>query len=978
MAWPLSQDYNEAIQDPAQSFSDPELRGGQPTLNALGLPMPRSGNFADVYEVLCPESGNRWAVKCFTREVPGLQQRYAAIGEHLARLRLPFAVEFHYLEQGLRIRGQWYPVLKMRWVEGLLLNEFVRGTLEKPTSLEALAQVIVRMGRRLREAQVAHGDLQHGNIILVPASNGGALAVKLIDYDGMFVPALARSKSGEVGHPSYQHPQRLREAAYGADVDRFPLLLLYAAIRSLRVGGRALWDRYDNGDNLLFREQDLRRPAESPLFKELWQTADAAVHDLAGHLALASVGLLDRVPLLDQVLIGESVLPLSAAQEAQVTRLLGPGATVTRTSPKPRPVAVTERPASVADEAQAAFAALTDTAPPKPVRKASSSNQAIPLWVGAAVAVGVLGLVAGVAFIVLWGRSGRPTERAALVQNQHIVDTGRRPTQPEQSRPAPTERGKEPTKPPPEPPRAAPAEPDKEPTKPPPEGSPPSTKPEPAPPPREEKPTPSLKPQSEPAVPKPVSEGGKLVVPEEGELAAAEKEIKAIFVTVDPKRKPPETQALAARLLQAARDTKDQPAARYVLLREARDLAAKAGDLALAMRAAASLSEQFAVSAFEAKTAALDLAGRSAPTPLAQLQVAELAVTLAEEAEAADDYEAAARLVKVAQAAPLASNKGLATVVHERSAEVEHLGKAYTAIKEALRMVADKSADADANLAVGRFLCLQKGDWDKGATLLAKGGNAPLKDLATKELAGPTEPSPQVELGDGYKALAEGETGTPKTNLLRRACWWYEKAEAKLAGLGQGQVTKKIAEISKALPSMQLTIEFAKWGADTSWVEVLAPVRARQAPARGQPFNVKALELGIPDPAFGKNKSLVIVYRYRDRVGLSIKGDASVAAIPAGPTSAELEPGKPTPGQELVVLYARYGADDQWGDGTSKAQALVKGPTLTITPGDLGLGDPAPNKHKAMVIVYRYGGGLRLSITGQDETAVLGAPTVRP
>ena len=93
MAWPLPQDYNEAIQNPRHNFSDPELRGGDPVLNALGLPIPCSGNFADVYEVRSP-SGGRWAVKCFTREVPGLRERYAAISRHLQGVRLPFVVDF--------------------------------------------------------------------------------------------------------------------------------------------------------------------------------------------------------------------------------------------------------------------------------------------------------------------------------------------------------------------------------------------------------------------------------------------------------------------------------------------------------------------------------------------------------------------------------------------------------------------------------------------------------------------------------------------------------------------------------------------------------------------------------------------------------------------------------------------------------------------------------------------------------------------
>ena len=104
MAWPLSQDYNEAIQNPQTSFGDAELRGGEAVTNALGVPMPRSGNFADVYEFQ-GASGQKWAVKCFTRQIPGLQERYSEISKHLIQAKLPFTVDFTYLEKGIRIRG---------------------------------------------------------------------------------------------------------------------------------------------------------------------------------------------------------------------------------------------------------------------------------------------------------------------------------------------------------------------------------------------------------------------------------------------------------------------------------------------------------------------------------------------------------------------------------------------------------------------------------------------------------------------------------------------------------------------------------------------------------------------------------------------------------------------------------------------------------------------------------------------------------
>src|ERR1019366_553621 len=81
-------------------------------------------------------------------------------------------------------------------------------------------------------------DLQHGNILLVPGAGANSLALKLIDYDGMWTPALAKVKSGEVGHANYQHPQRVREGTYSAEVDRFPLLLIATALRALTVKGR--------------------------------------------------------------------------------------------------------------------------------------------------------------------------------------------------------------------------------------------------------------------------------------------------------------------------------------------------------------------------------------------------------------------------------------------------------------------------------------------------------------------------------------------------------------------------------------------------------------------------------------------------------------------------------------------------------------------------------------------------------------------
>ena len=321
MPCPQSCEYNEAIQNLAATARDEELRRGEPAVDALGVPSPCAGGFADVYKVHCPPTGNTWAVKCFTRDVRGRAERYRQIAEHLARANLPFMVDFHYLEQGLRIAGRWQPVVKMRWVEGLPLHRFVAEHAERPKNLKMLLELWLRMAVRLRESATAHADLQHGNVLLVPAA-GGALKLRLIDYDGMWVPALAGQESAELGHAGYQHPQRLREGVFDAEVDRFSLLAIYTAIRCVMAGRTELWQRFHNGENLLFSQEDYRQPGESRAFRACWQLDDNNCRALVGRLVLACRRPMAEVPLLEQVLAEDQAVPLTRPERQEVEAVL--------------------------------------------------------------------------------------------------------------------------------------------------------------------------------------------------------------------------------------------------------------------------------------------------------------------------------------------------------------------------------------------------------------------------------------------------------------------------------------------------------------------------------------------------------------------------------------------------------------------------------------------------------------------------------
>src|SRR5574341_1249786 len=226
MPWPTPQDYQEALQNPGRSLADPELRAGRVELDPLGLPKPRTGGFASVYRVHCGQGD--WAVRCFLRDFQDQQERYTAISDHLTRVKLPYTVDFTFLPQGIRVRGQWYPILKMKWVEGERLDHYIERHLRSPSVLLGLAAHWIQMVKALQQASIAHGDLQHGNVLVVQGN------LKLIDYDGMFVPRLNGQVSHEVGHRNYQHP--LRTASdFGPHLDNFSAWVVYMSLIALSV-----------------------------------------------------------------------------------------------------------------------------------------------------------------------------------------------------------------------------------------------------------------------------------------------------------------------------------------------------------------------------------------------------------------------------------------------------------------------------------------------------------------------------------------------------------------------------------------------------------------------------------------------------------------------------------------------------------------------------------------------------------------------
>lgn len=361
MRLPGAAAYMEALQDPATCFSDPELAAAAPALGPLGLPRAVSGNVAVVFR-LDGARGRSWAVRCFVRPVDAERARYEALRAHLSGLDSPWRVGFDLQPLGIRVDGGWWPIVKMEWAAGEPLLAYVQRHLWDGATLGYLAARVASLAERLRADGVAHGDLQHGNILV---ARGGDL--RLVDYDGMYVPALAGWTGTERGHRNYQHPGRA-VGDFGPRLDSFSAWTIYASIAAL-AADPLLWGRLDGGEEaLLLRHHDLEHPDRSAGLAAMEASQAPAVVELARMLRSFLAVRPDEVPPLSLALAPAAGVPAAGgrfaperpageAPAAGIVTARDVGANPATPAPAPSPGAPTYVSAVAGEAALAAGAA---------------------------------------------------------------------------------------------------------------------------------------------------------------------------------------------------------------------------------------------------------------------------------------------------------------------------------------------------------------------------------------------------------------------------------------------------------------------------------------------------------------------------------------------------------------------------------------------------------------------------------------------
>lgn len=356
--WPAMTEYVDAVQSERNLVSR-DLRGLEVvTLPPLGLPAVASGRNAVVFQARL--RGNDVALRCFTSNAGLGRERYIALEQHLSGIHHKALTPARWLDDAVLVGAGPRPAVVMDWVGGRPLSEWVGDRVHRPDELRLLAVEWQQLMSDLRSIRLAHGDLQHGNVLVTREGK-----LRLVDFDAVWVPHVNLSRPDEFGHPNYQHPDRAVTGAHGEHIDWFAALVVHVSLLALAVDP-SLWARHTE-ENLIFTAEDFEGASE--IWTTLSRSPDSSVVHGADLLARACAAPVDLATDLPTIL--RTGIPAATRRSASTSPPPPPPST---SAPWWDTSATTPSPHTVPPEPSPTPPRTPSTPPPRQGRTTVSSN----------------------------------------------------------------------------------------------------------------------------------------------------------------------------------------------------------------------------------------------------------------------------------------------------------------------------------------------------------------------------------------------------------------------------------------------------------------------------------------------------------------------------------------------------------------------------------------------------------------------------
>lgn len=260
---PIISSIRTSVENQQTLVLDPHARGGTFCRGRQNQLIAYTGGFSVVFPYIA--NGEKWAFRCWHTEMGDVRHRIETIAKAIQESGADYLCDFTYVDKGIIVEGKVYPTTSMRWIDGVTIKDYICRNKSDKSALDTLAGKFMAMVQDMHQRGFAHGDLQHGNIII---DNSGRLF--LVDYDSFYCKELKGEPDIITGLKDYQHPLRQSNKVTSPKLDYFSELIIYLSLVGIAANPNLVDEfKVEDADHLLFEAADYVDLHHSKIYQEL-------------------------------------------------------------------------------------------------------------------------------------------------------------------------------------------------------------------------------------------------------------------------------------------------------------------------------------------------------------------------------------------------------------------------------------------------------------------------------------------------------------------------------------------------------------------------------------------------------------------------------------------------------------------------------------------------------------------------------------
>lgn len=265
---PIISSIRTSVENQQTLVLDPHARGGTFCRGQQNQLIAYTGGFSVVFPYVA--NGEKWAFRCWHTEMGNIRHRIETISKAIQKSSADYLCDFTYVDKGIIVDGKVYPTTRMRWIDGVTIKDYICRNKSNRIALDVLADKFMAMVQDMHQRGFAHGDLQHGNIII---DNAGRLF--LVDYDSFYCKELEGEPDIITGLKDYQHPLRQSNKITSPKLDCFSELIIYLSIVGIAANPHLVDEfKVADADHLLFEAADYIDLHHSKIYQKLRGLSD--------------------------------------------------------------------------------------------------------------------------------------------------------------------------------------------------------------------------------------------------------------------------------------------------------------------------------------------------------------------------------------------------------------------------------------------------------------------------------------------------------------------------------------------------------------------------------------------------------------------------------------------------------------------------------------------------------------------------------